>query len=116
LTVVAPLGAVAATIVALVASAMSRAMLGFVMSCIAVAGVVLTAGFALFPFVMPSSSNPAHSLTVWDSVSSYKTLQIMFWAVPIFVPIILLYTGWVYRVMRGKVTEQRVRDGGPSMY
>jgi cytochrome d ubiquinol oxidase subunit II len=115
-TALAPLAAVGATILALVASALARATLAFVMSCIAVAGVVLTAGFALFPFIMPSSSNPGHSLTIWDSVSSYKTLQVMFWAVPIFVPIILLYTGWVYRVMRGKVTEQRVRDGGPSMY
>jgi cytochrome d ubiquinol oxidase subunit II len=43
-------------------------------------------------------------------------LQVMFWSVPIFVPIILLYTGWVYRVMRGKVTEQHVRGGGPFMY
>jgi cytochrome d ubiquinol oxidase subunit II len=115
-TVVAPLAAVGATILALIASALARATLAFVMSCIAVAGVVLTAGFALFPFIMPSSSHPAHSLTVWDSVSSHKTLQVMFWAVPIFVPIILFYTGWVYRVMRGKVTEQRVRDGGPTMY
>jgi cytochrome d ubiquinol oxidase subunit II len=97
-------------------SALSRAALAFVMSCIAVASVVLTAGLALFPFIMPSSSHPGHSLTVWDAVSSHKTLQVMFWAVPIFVPIILLYTSWVYRVMRGKVTEQRVRDGGPSMY
>jgi len=115
-TVVAPLAAVGATVLALIASALSRAALAFVLSCIAVAGVVLTAAFALFPFIMPSSSHPAHSLTLWDSVSSYKTLQVMFWAVPIFVPIIALYTGWVYRVMRGKVTEQRVRDGGPSMY
>ena len=115
-TVVAPLAAVGATILALIASALVRAALAFVLSCIAVAGVVLTAGFALFPFIMPSSSHPAHSLTIWDSVSSHKTLQVMFWAVPIFVPIICLYTAWVYRVMRGKVTEQRVRDGGPSMY
>jgi cytochrome d ubiquinol oxidase subunit II len=115
-TVIAPLAAVGATILALVTSALSRAVLAFVLSCIAVAGVVLTAGFALFPFIMPSSSDPGHSLTVWDSVSSYKTLQVMFWAVPIFVPIILAYTAWVYRVMRGKVTEQRVRDGGPTMY
>jgi len=115
-TVVAPLAAVGATILTLIASAFSRATLAFVLSCIAVACVVLTAGFALFPFVMPSSSHPGHSLTIWDSTSSHKTLQVMFWAVPIFVPIILLYTSWVYRVMRGKVTEQHVKDGGPSMY
>jgi len=115
-TVAAPLAAVAATILALVMSALQRATLAFISSCVAVAGVVLTAGFALFPFIMPSSSNPGHSLTVWDSVSSHKMLQVMFWSVPIFVPIILLYTGWVYRVMRGKVTEQHVRGGGPFMY
>ena len=115
-TVIAPLAAVGATILALVMSALSRVVLAFVLSCIAVACVVLTAGFALFPFIMPSSSHPAHSLTVWDAVSSHKTLQVMFWAVPIFVPIILFYTSWVYRVMRGKVTERHVRDGGPSMY
>ena len=46
-----------------------------------VAGVMLTAGFALFPFIMPSSSDPASSLTVWDAVSSHRTLQVMFWAV-----------------------------------
>jgi len=115
-TVIAPLAAVAATILALVMSALSRAALAFVLSCVAVGCVVLTAGFALFPFIIPSSSHPGHSLTVWDAVSSHKTLQVMFWAVPIFVPIILFYTSWVYRVMRGKVTERHVRDGGPSMY
>jgi cytochrome d ubiquinol oxidase subunit II len=115
-TVGAPLVAVGATILALVASALSRAAVAFVLSCIAVAAVVLTAGFALYPFIIPSSSSPAHSLTVWDSVSSHRTLQVMFWAVPIFVPIILLYTGWVYRVTRGKVTEQHIRDDSHSLY
>ena len=115
-TAIAPLAAVGATILALILSALRRALPAFILSCIAVATVVLTAGFALFPFIMPSSSTPGHSLTVWDSVSSHKTLQVMFWAVPIFVPIIVLYTAWVYRVMRGKVTEERVREGGPSMY
>jgi cytochrome d ubiquinol oxidase subunit II len=115
-TAIAPLAAVGATVLALILSAMSRALPAFILSCIAVASVVLTAGFALFPFIMPSSSTPGHSLTVWDSVSSHKTLQVMFWSVPIFVPIIIVYTSWVYRVMRGTMTEERVRDGGPSMY
>lgn len=115
-TVIAPLAVFGATLAALVASAFARAALAFALSCVAVAAVVLTAGFALFPFIMPSSSNPAHSLTVWDAVSSHRTLQVMFWAVPIFVPLILLYTGWVYRVMRGKVTEQHVRDGSHTLY
>ncbi len=115
-TVIAPLAVFGATLGALLASALARAALAFALSCVAVAAVVLTAGFALFPFIMPSSSTPAHSLTVWDSVSSHRTLQVMFWAVPIFVPLILLYTGWVYRVMRGKVTEQHVRDDSHTLY
>jgi cytochrome d ubiquinol oxidase subunit II len=115
-TAIAPLAVFGATLGALAASALARATLAFVLSCVAVTAVVLTAGFALFPFIMPSSSHPAHSLTVWDSVSSHRTLQVMFWAVPIFVPLILFYTGWVYRVMRGKVTEQHVRDGSHTLY
>ena len=108
-TIAAPLIAFGGTILALIASAWRRAGLAFVLSCAGVAGVVLTAGFALFPFIMPSSSNPASSLTVWDAVSSHRTLQVMFWAVVIFLPLIVLYTGWVYRVMRGKVTTQHVQ-------
>jgi cytochrome d ubiquinol oxidase subunit II len=101
---------------ALVASSRRNPVLAFVLSSLAVAGVVLTAGFALFPFVMPSSSDPRSSLTVYDSVSSHRTLQIMFWAVLIFLPLIVVYTSWCYRVMRGKVTERHIRAGGSSLY
>ena len=113
---VVPLAAIAAALLALLAAARQRAMLAFVLSSAAVAGVVLTAGGALFPFVMPSSSDPRSSLTLYDSVSSPRTLQIMFWAVLIFLPLIVAYTGWAYRVMRGKVTESQVREAGPSLY
>ena len=43
--------------------------------------MILTAGLSMFPFVMPSSSDPASSLTAWDAVSSHRTLQIMFWVI-----------------------------------
>ena len=86
------------------------------LSCCALSGVVLTAGFALFPFVMPSSSDPAGSLTVWDATSSHRTLQVMFWGAMVFLPVVLAYTSWVYRVMRGTVTERQVRDGGHALY
>jgi cytochrome d ubiquinol oxidase subunit II len=115
-TALAPLAAFGATLLALVTSGLRRTTSAFVLSCVAVAGVVLTAGFALFPFVMPSSSDPASSLTLWDAVSSHRTLQVMFWVVVVFMPIVIFYTSWVYRVMRGKVTEQHVKDGGHSLY
>jgi cytochrome d ubiquinol oxidase subunit II len=53
---------------------------------------------------------------VWDAVSSKKTLQIMLYGVAIFLPLVLAYTSWVFHVMRGKVTEQHVREGGTSLY
>ncbi len=115
-TLLAPLAAFAGAFSAQLASARRHAGAAFVLSSIAVAGVVLTAGFALFPFIMPSSSDPASSLTVWDAVSSRRTLQVMFWGTLIFLPIVLAYTAWAYHVTRGKVTERHVREGGHGLY
>ncbi len=115
-TIVVPLAAIVCALLALGAAARRRSMLAFVLSSVAVAGVVLTAGFALFPFVMPSSADPRSSLTLYDSVSSHRTLQIMFWAVLIFLPLVIAYTGWAYHVMRGKITERQVREAGPALY
>jgi cytochrome d ubiquinol oxidase subunit II len=106
----------AGALLALLLSAKDRPGTAFVFSGIALAGVILTAGFSLFPFIMPSSLDPRSSLTVWDATSSHLTLTLMFWAVVIFLPIIILYTSWVYSVMRGKVTEARIREETHSMY
>lgn len=83
-------------------------------SSLGITNIVFTAALALFPFVLPSSSNPDCGLTIWDAVSSHKTLQLMFWAVVIFLPIVLAYTCWVYRVMRGKVTVQATLTSSES--
>ncbi|MCK6423931.1 MAG: cytochrome d ubiquinol oxidase subunit II [Burkholderiaceae bacterium] len=88
----------------------------FVASSLAVLGVIGTAGVALFPFVLPSSTHPSHSLTVWDSVSSHLTLGLMFWATLIFMPLIVTYTAWAYRVMRGKVTVAHIRANEHTAY
>lgn len=82
----------------------------FLASSIMVAGTLFSAGFALFPFLMPSSLDPRSSLTVWDASSSQHTLGLMLIAVIIFMPLILAYTTWVYRVLRGRVNLQHVRD------
>ncbi len=79
-------------------------------------GVILTAGFSMFPFIMPSSLDPRSSLTVWDATSSKMTLEIMLVAVVIFLPIVLAYTTWAYRIMRGKVTVEAVEDKRNSLY
>ncbi|NMM14350.1 MAG: cytochrome d ubiquinol oxidase subunit II [Rhodoferax sp.] len=88
----------------------------FVASSLALVGVIGTAGASMFPFIMPSSSMPAASLTVWDSVSSHLSLGIMFWATLIFMPLIVLYTSWAYRVMRGKVTAAFIKEHEHAAY
>lgn len=88
----------------------------FLFSSIAIAGIILTAGFSMFPFIMPSSTYPNSSLTLWDAVSSKKTLGIMFVVTVIFLPLITLYTSWVYRVLRGKITVQSIQDNTHTAY
>ena len=93
-----------------------RTLTAFVLSALAITGVIGTAGASMFPFVMPSSTMPAASLTVWDSVSSHLTLGIMFWATLIFMPLIVVYTSWAYSVMRGKVTAAYIRENEHGAY
>ena len=95
---------------------MKRDGLAFVASALAVMGVIFTAGLSLFPFLMPSDLNPSQSLTIWDASSSAHTLFIMVVAVLIFLPIILIYTSFVFRVLRGKVTAAYVRENKNSLY
>jgi cytochrome d ubiquinol oxidase subunit II len=111
-TILAPVLAFGGGLFAVAASQARRAGVAFLLSCVGVAGVVLTAGLALFPFILPSSSDPRSSLTVYDGVSSHRTLQIMFWVVALCLPIVIAYTSWAYRVMRGTVTERKVRESG----
>ena len=87
-----------------------RARLAFIASAVAQAGIIFTAGFSLFPFLLPSSTHPASSLTVWDASSSRLTLFIMLIAVIVFLPVILAYTAWVFRIMRGQITLAHVRE------
>jgi cytochrome bd ubiquinol oxidase subunit II len=72
-------------------------------SGIGVAGIIATAGVSLFPFLLPSSTHPEASLTVWDASSSPLTLFIMLIAVLVFLPVVLIYTSVVMRLMRGRV-------------
>lgn len=101
---------------ACLSSAARRALPAFLASGLAVTGVLLTAGAAMFPFVMPSSLLPGHSLTAWDAVSSHRTLAVMFWVVIMMLPIVIAYTAWVYRVVRGKVNHQHIVDNQHTAY
>jgi cytochrome d ubiquinol oxidase subunit II len=93
-----------------------RTLLAFVSSSFAVIGVIGTAGASMFPFIMPSSTMPSASLTVWDSVSSHLSLGIMLVAALVFMPLIIMYTSWAYGVMRGKVTIAHIQANEHSAY
>jgi cytochrome bd ubiquinol oxidase subunit II len=97
-------------------SRMLRPGFAFLCSSVSVAGIICTAGWSLFPFILPSSLNPSHSLTVWDVTSSLMTMNIMFWAAMIFVPLILCYTLWGYVKMWGKVTAKQIQDNPVGNY
>ena len=88
--------------------------LAFLCSGLAIAGIIATAGVSLFPFLLPSSLDPGSSLTVWDASSSMVTLLVMTIATAVLLPIILAYTTWVYRVLRGPVTEEQI-ESDPHM-
>ncbi|WP_339107193.1 cytochrome d ubiquinol oxidase subunit II [Thioclava sp. GXIMD4216] len=86
------------------------------LSGVSVLGVISSVGLTMFPFIMPSSSALNSSLAVWNSSSSHLTLFIMLVCAVIFVPIIIAYTSWVYKVLWGKVTEDEITNNSHSVY
>jgi cytochrome d ubiquinol oxidase subunit II len=115
-TLAAPLLAVAGALIASALSAQRRAGLAFIASAIGIFGVVSTAGVSMFPFLMPSNIAPAASLTVWDASSSQRTLFVMLIVTLIFLPVVVIYTGIVYRVLRGPVTAAQIDANSQSHY
>ncbi|WP_034943571.1 cytochrome d ubiquinol oxidase subunit II [Erwinia oleae] len=97
-------------------SRLEKGALAFLFSSLTLACVILTAGVAMFPFIMPSSTVPNLSLTMWDATSSLLTLKIMTVAAIIFVPIILGYTTWCYYKMFGRLTKEQIESNTHSLY
>ena len=95
---------------AVLLSMVNRPGLGLVLSSLGITGIIMTAGAAMFPFIMPSSTNPNSSLIAWDAVSSHMTLAVMFWAAMVFVPIIIGYTIWTYSKMWRRVTVEEIES------
>ncbi|HKH80663.1 MAG TPA: cytochrome d ubiquinol oxidase subunit II [Methylovirgula sp.] len=112
----APLLVLIGAIATIILLGARRNGLALVTSALSVAGVIATAGLSVFPFLLPSSLDPNASLTVWDASSSQLTLMIMLGATILFLPIVLAYTAWVYRVLRGRVTLAYVTDNPSSTY
>ncbi|SEH64353.1 cytochrome bd-I ubiquinol oxidase subunit 2 apoprotein [Rhizobium tibeticum] len=85
-------------------------------SKLSIFGIISTVGLSMFPFILPSSLDPRSSLTVWDASSSHITLFVMLVVSLIFLPMIVAYTAWVYKVLWGKVDEETVNDKSGHAY
>jgi cytochrome bd ubiquinol oxidase subunit II len=108
----APVIALLAAICAGVLLRLGRPGAAFISSALTVKATILTAGIALFPFLLPSSTAPSQGLTIWDASSSAKTLFIMLLCVMVLLPIVLAYTAWVFHVLRGRITLEYMRKHG----
>ncbi|HBC3972019.1 TPA: cytochrome d ubiquinol oxidase subunit II [Vibrio alginolyticus] len=112
----APVLGVAMPLLAVLASRLEKCAISFITSSLGVAGVIFTAGFAMFPFIMPSDLMPSHSLTMWDATSSELTLNLMTGVAFVMVPIIFGYTSWTYYKMFGRLDDQYIEDNKNSLY
>jgi cytochrome d ubiquinol oxidase subunit II len=109
------LGLVMCLLTALAAK-LGKGWMAFLFSSLAIAGIILTAGFSMFPFVMPSSLEPSQSLTMWDATASFNTLKVMTVVAVVFVPTVLAYTIWTYIKMFGRVSNKHIEDNQQSLY
>ena len=113
---VVPLLGVAGFVLCAMMLKAGRDLLALICNGLGQAGVILSVGVSMFPFILPSSTQPSASLTVWDSSSSHGTLLAMLIVTLIFLPIVLAYTTWVYAVLRGKVRGADIESGKGHAY
>jgi cytochrome d ubiquinol oxidase subunit II len=111
----APTLGFAGAALALLGIRLKREVPAFVGSALSALGIISTVGLSMFPYILPSSVDARSSLTVWNASSSQPTLFVMLLVTVVFLPLILLYTAWVYRVMWGRVTSQDVA-ANPHFY
>ncbi len=77
-----------------------RAFLG---SCLYLVGMLCSAAFGVFPYVLPSNGKPGYGLTVYNAAAGHYGLAIGLWW---WIPGMLLAAGYsvfIYRHLAGKV-------------
>ncbi|MCW7549721.1 cytochrome d ubiquinol oxidase subunit II [Photorhabdus sp. APURE] len=113
---VLPALGVASPMLTMLMTRMNKAGWAFLFSSLTIAGIILACGVTMFPFVMPSITDPNVSLTMWDATSSLMTLRVMSVVALIFVPIVLGYTIWCYYKMFGRLDKSFIEDNKHSLY
>jgi cytochrome d ubiquinol oxidase subunit II len=111
----APVLGFAGALTAFVGLRAGREAPAFAGSSLSALGIIATVGLAMFPFILPSSLDPRSSLTVWNASSSHLTLFIMLVVTVVFLPLVLLYTAWVYRVLWGRSSTAALATN-PDLY
>ncbi|MEZ5179196.1 MAG: cytochrome d ubiquinol oxidase subunit II [Acidimicrobiales bacterium] len=80
----------------------------FALTGLAIAAAVASLFGGLFPDVMPSTTDPAFSLTVHNASSTPYTLRIMTWVAAIMTPVVLAYQAWSYWVFRKRIGTHHI--------
>lgn len=112
---IAPALGLIGPMLALIGISSRNGVVNFAGSALAIVGTIATVGLSMFPFILPSSIDPRSSLTVWNASSSHLTLFIMLLVTIVFLPIVLIYTAWVMKVLAGRITLADVRTS-PDFY
>ncbi|UOX90641.1 cytochrome d ubiquinol oxidase subunit II [Amycolatopsis sp. FBCC-B4732] len=86
--------------------------LAFASTAGAIIAVTFTLFWSLYPNVLPSTTDPAFSLTTTNASSTHYTLQIMTWVAVAFTPIVLAYQAWTYWVFRKRISRASIPAGG----
>jgi cytochrome bd ubiquinol oxidase subunit II len=115
LLLIIPVVAVVSLLMVKVYAAKNAFGTAFIFSCLTIVFVCFTGVTGLFPNLIPSSIDPASNLTIYNSSSSLYTLKIMTVVALIFVPIVIAYKIWVYRIFRARITNEDV-TGNPEAY
>jgi cytochrome d ubiquinol oxidase subunit II len=101
---VAPVLAVLSLVAIKLFAVKGKFLKAFWASCLTILMVTFTGVIGLFPNLIPSSISPDHSLTIFNSSSSVYTLKIMTAVALVFVPVVIAYQIWTYRVFRQETT------------
>ena len=105
---VAPALGLAGMVLGALALLARKPVLGWWLGAVAWIGTIGTVGAAMFPFLMPSTTAPSQSLTVWNASGSAYNLGWMLAFALVFTPAIIAYTSWIFHKMGGKLEPEKV--------
>ena len=90
--------------------------MAIVCSSVMLLGIILTPLLSMFRSSCRAQAIPRSSLTIWDCTSSQLTLEVMLFVTLLLLPLVLIYTGWAYRTMSGKLNAEYIRKNNHDLY